>query len=53
FGSAGLPNQRPDLLFQEDGGAVSGSRTQQHGVWSAGCQRPTQTPHHPERCHIP
>ncbi|KAJ4945817.1 hypothetical protein JOQ06_023495, partial [Pogonophryne albipinna] len=50
--SAGLPNQRPDMLFQENGGAVSGSRTQQHGVWSAGCQRSTQAYHHPKRCHI-
>lgn len=51
--SAGLPNQRPDLLFQEDGGALSGSCTQQHGVRPAGCQCSTQASHHPECCHIP
>ena len=50
---AGVPNQRADLLFQEDGGALPTSCPPQHGVRPAGCQLPAQTPHHPERCHIP
>lgn len=50
---AGLPNQRPDLLLQEDGGALPGGGAQQHGVRPAGGQRATQASHHPECRHIP
>ncbi|XP_053734718.1 glypican-3 isoform X2 [Synchiropus splendidus] len=50
--SAGLPNQRPHLLLQENGGALPGGGARQHGGGSAGGQRAAQAPHHPERRHI-
>lgn len=46
--SAGVPAERPDLLFSQNGGALLAHCQTEYGVQSAGHQRPAESSHHSE-----
>jgi len=50
--SAGVPAERPDLLFPQNGGALPAHCQTEYGVKSPVHQRAAQSSHHSECCPL-